>query len=1476
MEFVTDTVRTPAGAQAARPAGRPARTAMVIAAILACAFAVAVAALALSSGGAAGPVLPPGSESAASAGLRSLPATARGEISAAVGSSMPTFAVRPSAGGVLAATSGPQRLSTRFGTGGVTASSGSTSIGLSLRSAAFGARPLALAHAAPRSSANAVTYDRGPLVEWYRNGPLGLEQGFTVGAPARPAGALLRLELALSGSATARMRRGLVTLASPGGPQLTYGGLSAADARGRVLPSHMSLRGRAIVLSVNTAGAAFPVRIDPFLQQGGKLTGSGAVKEARFGWGGALSSDGNTAAVGGPGDNLNTGAVWIFTRSGSTWTQQGAKLTGAAEVGAGRFGTSVALSGDGNTLLVGGESDASNVGSAWVFTRSGSTWTQQGGKLTGGGESGSGRFGVAVSLSSDGNTALVGGWSDGGSAGAAWLFKREGSTWSQLGSKLTPSSGQETGKGEFGERVALSGDGSTALIGAPGDNANVGAAWVFARSGTSYTQQGGKLTGGEESGAGRFAGPVALSSEGNTALIGGRSDNANHGAAWVFTRAGSSWSQQGGKITPTGESGEGEFGWSDALSASGDLAIVGARADASLVGAAWVFQRSGTTWSQQGGKLTGSGETGAGEFGDHVALSAEGHTALVGGQSDNVVGAAWVLQASTPQAVTGAAGEIGSGGATLSGTVNPAGEALTECRFEYGTSEAYGSSVPCSTLPGAGTTPVPVSATVSGLTPGTTYHFRLVATEVGGTGSGADATFTTTPGLAPAVTTGAASSVTQHHAQIAGTVNPRGETVSDCRVEYGTSEAYGSSTPCSSLPGGGTGVVAVGAALSGLSAGTEYHYRLAATNPSGTGYGEGATFTTPAAGAPVSLTGAAGSVTQLSAELAGTVNPEDEALSACSFEYGTSEAYGSSVACSTLPGPGASPVAVSAALAGLEPGTTYHYRLSATNPTGTGSGADATFTTAPRRAPALTGETASPVSQTTATLRAAVNPEDETVSACTFEYGATEAYGHTAPCVPSPGSGAAPVEVSAALEGLSPRSTYHFRVVATNGTGTSFGADQTFATSPEPPAVVTGAASSVSQHSAQIAGTVNPEGAPVSSCEVEYGPTEAYGSSAPCSSLPGSGSEPVAVGAALSGLAADTTYHYRVAAANAGGGSHGADGTFTTVVEAPTLVTLAPSALGQTSATLRASVNPNGGNVSSCSFEYGTSESYGSTVPCSSLPGSGTAPVTVTAPVGSLAAGTTYHFRVLATNPGGSSQSADATFATASPALPEIGRCRALPKATGKYTTATCTTYSAGRNTGKYEWTPWPAAKNGFSVTGPTTYLETTGKARLTCTSNRLTGEYTGSQSIAVQVAFEGCEGSAGFSGKCGTAGHTPGEIVTFALTGHLGVIKTGSVPSLGFDILPPPGKPFAEFLCGPIPLSVGGSVIAPIAKPNKMSASFQLLLKASRGLQIPEKLEGEPKDTLTMSALGHEEGVGITFGDVLTNEEPVELKATE
>ena len=541
----------------------------------------------------------------------------------------------------------------RLDSRGVSARASGGSLSVGLVAVGRGARLRAVAEVAPRARAGRVVYVRGGGVsEWYAAGPLGVEQGF--GLARRPAGrsGAVSLVLAVGGSLRARLRGlGVEFLSSSRRVAVRYGGLAAFDARGRRLAAWLSLSGSRMLLRMADRGARYPLRVDPFIQQGPKLTASDEAGTGAFGLSVALSADGNTALIGGRFDNGSVGAAWVFTRSGSTWTQQGSKLTASDETGGAAFGSSVALSADGNTALIGGAFDNGGVGAAWVFTRSGSTWTQHGSKLTASDETGAGEFGATVALSEDGNTALIGGPDDNGDVGAAWVFTRSAGAWTQQGSKLT-GSGETTG-GQFGWRVALSGDGNTALIGGPADNLGVGAAWVFTRSGSTWTQQGSKLTGSGETGSGEFGDTVALSGDGNTALIGAPFDNRFVGAAWVFTRTAGAWTQQGPQLTGSDETGTGNFGDSVTLSADGNTALIGGPGDNNNLGAAWVFTRSAGAWTQQGSKLTGSDETGAGQFGISAALSADGITALIGGYDDNAgVGAAWVFFDEVAPAIT--------------------------------------------------------------------------------------------------------------------------------------------------------------------------------------------------------------------------------------------------------------------------------------------------------------------------------------------------------------------------------------------------------------------------------------------------------------------------------------------------------------------------------------------------------------------------------------------------------------------------------------------------------------------------------------------------------------------------------------------------------------------------------------------------------------------------------------------------------
>jgi hypothetical protein len=878
--------------------------------------------------------------------------------------------------------------------------------------------------------------------------------------------------------------------------------------------------------------------------------------------------------------------------------------------------------------LVGGYLDNGSAGAAWVFTRSGSTWEQQGPKLTGSGESGAGKLGDSVALSQEGTTALVGGYVDNGGAGAAWVFTRSGSTWEQQ--KLTGSG--ESGPGEFGYGVALSGAGNTALIGGVSDNGGIGAAWVFTRSGSTWEQQ--KLTGSGESGKGEFGHWVALSGDG------GLSDNGGVGAAWAFTDDLDVVTEPASSVTQTSAT------LNATVNPDGE-AVSECKLEYGLTSAP--YEKSAPCMPSPG---SGTSPVAVAAAVSDLAINTIYHfriSATGAGGTSTGSDRTFSTLPNPPTVETKAASSITQTAATLNATVNPHGGEVTECKLEYGlTSAPYEKSAPCMPSPGSGTSPVAVSAAVTGLAPNTTYHFRISATNSGGTSTGSDQAFTTLPKNPPTVTTAGASSILQNSATLGAIVNPNGGEVSECKLEYGlTSAPYEKSAPCTSSPGSGTSPVPVTAAVTGLVANTTYHFRISATNPGGTSTGSDKTFTTLPKNPPTVMTSPASSITQTAATLTAAVNPNGAEVSKCEFEYGTTTSYGKTASCASLPGSGTTSVFVSAAVIGLIPNTTYHFRISATNSAGVSTGLDRTFTTLPKNPPTVMTLTTASVTQTSATLNANVNPNGETVSECKLEYGLTSApYEKSAPCTPSPGSGTSPVFVSAAVTGLVPNTTYHFRISATNAGGFSTGSDDVFTTLPSPPTVVTEPATAVTSGSATLNATVNPNGGEVSECKLEYGLTSApYEKSAPCTPSPGSGPSPVSVSRAVTGLIPNTTYHFRVSATNAGGVSTGSDEAFTTL-PGPIVVSGPASAITNSSATLNATVNPNGMTVTECKLEYGTTNLYGSSAPCTPSPGSGSSAVAVSAAVGPLSGSTAYHFRISATNSGGTSTGSDETFTT--------------------------------------------------------------------------------------------------------------------------------------------------------------------------------------------------------------------------------------
>ena len=292
----------------------------------------------------------------------------------------------------------------------------------------------------------------------------------------------------------------------------------------------------------------------------------------------------------------------------------------------------------------------------------------------------------------------------------------------------------------------------------------------------------------------------------------------------------------------------------------------------------------------------------------------------------------------SPGATTNPANNVASNSATLNGTVNPHG-LTTTVYFQYGTTISYGSATPNQTF--TGNTTRSVTANVSGLTASRTYHFRIVAHNSAGTTYGNDRTFTTlSPTGPPVVITKPATLVASYSATLNGSLDPHGLPTT-VYFQYGTTTSYGLTTAPQSKSGNTYQNVL--ANISGLMAGTTYHFRIVATNSAGTRYGADRTFTALSpTGPPVVITNPATNVTSSSATLKGTVDPHGLNTSV-HFQYGTTTSYGSTTASQTKTGN--TYQNVSANISGLSAHRTYHFRIVATNSAGTRYGADKTFRT---------------------------------------------------------------------------------------------------------------------------------------------------------------------------------------------------------------------------------------------------------------------------------------------------------------------------------------------------------------------------------------------------------------------------------------------------------------------------------------------------------------------------------------------------
>ena len=591
-------------------------------------------------------------------------------------------------------------------------------------------------------------------------------------------------------------------------------------------------------------------------------------------------------------------------------------------------------------------------------------------------------------------------------------------------------------------------------------------------------------------------------------------------------------------------------------------------------------------------------------------------------------------------------------------TLNPAGSETTY-EVEYGLTSKYGSKTTAAKL-AAGAGPTHEVVTVSGLTPNTPYHFRVVATNAqapAGVHSG-DLTFATVgPPVLSAVKAGA---VTETTGKVEFTVDPaHSETTYE--VEYGLETKYGSKTAAAKLAGG-AGPTPEVVTISGLKPNTTYHFRVVATNaqaPGGVRSGD-ATFTT--VGPPVLSAVKAGAVTETTGRVEFTVDPAGSETT-YEVEYGLETKYGSKTAAAKLAG-GAGPTAEVVTVSGLKPNTTYHFRVVATNaqaPSGVRSG-DATFATV--GPPVLSAVKAGAVTETTGRVEFTVDPAHSETT-YEVEYGLETKYGSKTAAAKLAG-GAGPTAEVVTVSGLKPNTTYHFRVVATNAQAPSGvrSGDATFATV-GPPVLSAVKAGAVTETTGRVEFTVDPAGSETT-YEVEYGLETKYGSKTAATKLAG-GSGPTPEVVTVSGLKPGSIYHFRVVATNAQapGGVRSGDLTFTTAGP-PIFSEVKSGVVTETTAKIEFTIDP-GGAEATYEVEYGLDTKYGAKAGAAKL-AAGAGPTHEVVTISGLTAHDIYHYRVVATSsqaPGGV-RSGDATFTTVGPPVLFEVKAGAVTETTGK------------------------------------------------------------------------------------------------------------------------------------------------------------------------------------------------------------------
>jgi hypothetical protein len=596
-------------------------------------------------------------------GMSDLPLTAQAQVSASLGRALPRYHAMQRAG-VLRMENPRHRLSADFSRASIQIRTGATAWGLSLLSAGYGDDSTAVIPVEPHAAANRVEYRRGDLTEWYVNGPLGLEQGFTFAkAPGVRADAPLTLSFGLSGDLVAAVDetgRGAILTRADEGAALRYGGLTAFDATGRELHAWVEIDGERLSLRVDDRDAHYPVVVDPFIQQA-KLTAPDGAAGDRFG---AVALDGDTIVVGARlddvGANTDQGSAYVFAKPAGGWSEpvgEPARLIASDGAAADVLGA-VAVSGD--TIVVGAtgcpDPNVCNTqpvaahGAAYVFVRPAGGWsgtlTEQA-KLVASDGAPNDVFGASVDV--QGDMIVVSSEWDDLFRGSAYVFLKPTQGWSGAlteNARLIASDrgpigsgiGQAFGRARIAGDVIVAGALGADVLGSDGLNrVDAGAAYVFAKPAAGWNGilgHSAKLLASDRAANDRFGATVDANDD--TIVIGAPFDDVagadgvnrvDAGSAYIFAKPAAGWSgtlTQQAKLIASDRAASDNFAGplhldDETVTAGAPLKDSGAGAD---TGAVYRFTRPSSGWSgtlTESEKLTASDGAANDRFGGALA-----------------------------------------------------------------------------------------------------------------------------------------------------------------------------------------------------------------------------------------------------------------------------------------------------------------------------------------------------------------------------------------------------------------------------------------------------------------------------------------------------------------------------------------------------------------------------------------------------------------------------------------------------------------------------------------------------------------------------------------------------------------------------------------------------------------------------------------------------------------------------------------